>query len=148
MAKNMARGKAKTRDRVPAPKGGLYRVSVESSFSSAHQLRGFRGQCENLHGHNWLARLALEGGQLDEIGMLVDFSRAKTRLREACMALDHQLLNARPPFDKINPSAEHLARHLAEELSGGWPDGVYVAEVSVWESPGSCASFIPAGVHD
>ena len=34
-----------------------YKLSVFKYFSSAHALRGYKGKCENLHGHNWKVRV-------------------------------------------------------------------------------------------
>lgn len=31
----------------------MYELMVESTFDSAHALRGYEGPCENLHGHTW-----------------------------------------------------------------------------------------------
>ena len=50
----------------------MFQVSVEESFSSGHALRGYKGKCENVHGHNYRVQVTLEGPQLDAIGLLVD----------------------------------------------------------------------------
>ena len=55
----------------------MFQVSVEETFSAGHALRGYRGKCENVHGHNYRVRVTLEGPQLDAIGLLVDFTRLK-----------------------------------------------------------------------
>jgi 6-pyruvoyltetrahydropterin/6-carboxytetrahydropterin synthase len=31
-----------------------YTLTVRSTFAAAHLLREYRGNCERLHGHNWL----------------------------------------------------------------------------------------------
>ena len=43
----------------------MYRLKVTDSFSSAHQLRGYQGECEELHGHNWKVEVEVEGEKLD-----------------------------------------------------------------------------------
>src|SRR2546427_249383 len=55
----------------------MFQVSVEENFSAGHALRGYRGKCENVHGHNYRVRVTLEGPQLDSIGLLVDFTQLK-----------------------------------------------------------------------
>ena len=50
---------------------------IERNFSSAHQLRGYRGKCENLHGHNYKIEIYARGRELDSIGLLVDFVELK-----------------------------------------------------------------------
>ena len=88
----------------------MFRLQIEDSFAAAHQLRGYRGKCENLHGHNWRVRILVSVERLDGIGMLVDFGELKTILRRGLASLDHAFLNETPPFEKVNPTSENLAR--------------------------------------
>ena len=39
----------------------MFQVSVEETFSAGHALRGYKGKCENPHGHNYKVRVLLEG---------------------------------------------------------------------------------------
>ena len=55
----------------------MFEVSVEETFAAGHALRGYRGKCENVHGHNYRVQLTLEGPELDGIGLLVDFVEVK-----------------------------------------------------------------------
>ena len=50
---------------------------IERNFSSAHQLRGYKGKCENLHGHNYKIEIYARGRELNNIGLLVDFVELK-----------------------------------------------------------------------
>src|SRR4029079_13876216 len=87
----------------------MYEVMIEEEFSAAHALRGYKGKCENLHGHNYKVQVYVRGAQLDHIGMLVDFTQLKAVTRDLIRSLDHQHLNELKPFDnEINPSAENL----------------------------------------
>jgi 6-pyruvoyltetrahydropterin/6-carboxytetrahydropterin synthase len=36
-------------------------VMIEMTFSSAHALRGYRGKCENTHGHNYRVEVYVRG---------------------------------------------------------------------------------------
>ena len=45
----------------------MYEVMIEEEFSAAHALRGYRGKCENLHGHNWKVEVYVRGEQLDGV---------------------------------------------------------------------------------
>ncbi len=91
----------------------FWQLTVRESFSSAHALRNYQGKCENMHGHNYLAELVVEGDTLTEDTELVaDFTVLKKILREELEKLDHCFLNDTPPFDKINPSSENIARYL------------------------------------
>ncbi len=123
-----------------------YELTVEDHFSSAHQLRGYMGKCENIHGHNWRVKLRVTGSSLDNIGLLVDFGVLKKILKEVLSRLDHVNLNDNPPFDRINPSSENIAEYICtavqSDLAGGYP-GVTVSSVTVWESQTSSCTFYP-----
>jgi len=124
----------------------MYEVSVEETFSAAHQLRNYRGKCENLHGHNYKVLVVATGPELDASGLLYDFASLKHALRAVIRALDHTFLNELPPFDKLNPSAENLARFIHDEtLRGMEPssNGATLARVTVWETETSSATYKP-----
>jgi 6-pyruvoyltetrahydropterin/6-carboxytetrahydropterin synthase len=124
----------------------MYQVSVEETFSSGHALRGYKGKCENPHGHNYRVRVTLEGPQLDAIGLLVDFTRLKQVIREIIGRLDHQYLNDLAPFKEVNPSAENLAKYFYDEVTGQLkelPAGAAVTEVTLWETDTSRAQYRP-----
>ncbi|HWX43252.1 MAG TPA: 6-carboxytetrahydropterin synthase QueD [Blastocatellia bacterium] len=121
----------------------MYEIMVEEEFSAAHALRGYRGKCENLHGHNWKVEVYVRGARLDEIGMLVDFRAVKAATRSVMKLLDHINLNELKPFDvEMNPSSEHLAgfilHKVAEQIDN---DRVKVYKVRVWETPSTSASY-------
>jgi 6-pyruvoyltetrahydropterin/6-carboxytetrahydropterin synthase len=120
----------------------MYELTVEAGFSSAHNIRGYEGACENLHGHNWKVEVHVEAKKLDQLGMVVDFRFIKTRLKELLDRLDHKYLNEIPPFDKENATAENIARYVYKELSKKLNDQrVKVAKIRVWESDHAAASY-------
>lgn len=119
----------------------MYYLQVEDHFASAHQLREYRGKCENLHGHNWRVRVRVRGERLDACGMLIDFGELKRLVRAAMDRLDHRFLNEVPPFDVVNPTSENLAERLFHELGAVLPGGVSMHEVIVWESEKSAAAY-------
>ena len=95
----------------------MFQVSVEETFSAGHALRGYKGKCENPHGHNYRVRVNVEGEQLDSIGLLFDFTHLKRILRSLIGGVDHKFLNDQAPFDAINPSAENMAKFFYDETS-------------------------------
>jgi len=121
-----------------------YELFVRAEFSAAHNLREYRGKCERLHGHNWRVDLRLEGNHLAADGMLLDFVEAKRILGEAIEEFDHAYLNETPPFDRLNPSSENLARVIAEAVAKRLPAGIRVAAVTTWESDRCAATYRPA----
>ncbi len=118
----------------------MHYLQVESDFASAHQLRGYKGKCENLHGHNWRVMARVRGDKLDALGMLMDFGDLKKLLKASMDYLDHKFLNELPPFDAVNPTSENLARFLYDELGRQLPAGVAMRDVTVWESA-TCAAI-------
>ncbi|MDO8426456.1 MAG: 6-carboxytetrahydropterin synthase QueD [Deltaproteobacteria bacterium] len=120
----------------------MYELMIEATFSSAHNLRGYDGACENLHGHNWRVEVRVTAQRLDPIGMAVDFKRLKSEAKKVIDSLDHKYLNEVPPFDKENATAENIARHIYNGLSRALNDGnIKVAKVRVWESDDASAAY-------
>jgi len=122
----------------------MFQISVDESFSSGHALRGYKGKCENPHGHNYKVRITFEGPELDSIGLLVDFSHLKRVMREIIGGVDHKYLNDLAPFDTINPSAENLAKYFFDETKrqmNATPQGARIASVTVWETDTASATY-------
>ncbi len=126
----------------------MYILTVEDSFAAAHQLHGYRGKCENLHGHNWKIELEVGGRVLNDIGLLIDFHDLKDILKSVISDLDHSNLNETELFSSINPSSENIARIIATDVqkkifSGGFGKDVHVRAVTVFESGTSRCTYIP-----
>lgn len=123
----------------------MFEVSVEESFAAGHALRGYRGKCENPHGHNYKIRITVTGQQLDNIGLLWDFKDLKRAMNEIIERLDHQYLNDIEPFKQINPSAENLAKYFYDEtrsrLEQSTQGRVRVKDVRVWETDTTTATY-------
>ncbi len=120
----------------------MYEVKVKKSFAGAHKLLGYRGKCEELHGHNWLVEVTVRAGDLDDIDIALDFTVLKAGLRDVLEVLDHKYLNDVPPFNEVNPSSEQLARHIFERMAEKIDDDrVKVHRVDVWETSDNCASY-------
>ena len=124
----------------------MFQVSVEETFSSGHALRGYKGKCENVHGHNYRVQVKLAGPELNDIGLLVDFTEMKRVLRGIIAGLDHQFLNDLDAFKIVNPSAENLAKYFYDETHRqlkDLPAGAGITEVTVWETDTASAQFRP-----
>jgi 6-pyruvoyltetrahydropterin/6-carboxytetrahydropterin synthase len=121
----------------------MFEVMIERNFSSAHQLRGYKGKCENLHGHNYKIEIYARGRELDNIGLLVDFGELKEAADEVVQYLDHRNINELSPFDvELNPSAENLARYILERVSARVGDErVQIYKVRCFETPTSIATY-------
>lgn len=77
------------------PRRGEFRVSVTKDylvFASAHFITFAGHRCEGLHGHNYRARVTLDG-ELDEQSWFVfDFVVLKKIMRGLCDEIDHKVL--------------------------------------------------------
>jgi 6-pyruvoyltetrahydropterin/6-carboxytetrahydropterin synthase len=113
----------------------MYELTVKSHFDAAHALRDYPGECRNLHGHTWDVEVTVEGETLDAIGIVYDFKSLKADLRAVLDAYDHRHLDEVAPFDRMNATAENLARVVWERLTERVDASVRVTEVAVWESP-------------
>jgi 6-pyruvoyltetrahydropterin/6-carboxytetrahydropterin synthase len=121
---------------------GTFEVMIERHFSSAHQLRGYKGKCENLHGHNYKIEIYARGSELDNIGLLVDFVELKAAADEIVQYLDHRNINELPPFDELQPSAENLAKYILEHLAAHVDDErARIYKVRCFETPTSVATY-------
>lgn len=121
----------------------MYEVTVKDWFSAAHQLRLPDGSLEPLHGHNWHVAATFAGPNLDGMGVLLDFVALKARVRELLATLHDRHLNDLPPFADLPPSAEGVARHIANSLAGFAGKAARLTEVAVEESPGCIARYLP-----
>ena len=131
----------------------MFRVSQEIDFCYGHRLLNYSGKCRHLHGHNGRAVIVMEGAELDDRGMLIDFGDIKGAIRTWIdEQLDHRMIlcdrdpalaylkqQGEPVFTiSQNPTAENIARLIYEyAVSHGFP----VVEVTLWETPRACATY-------
>lgn len=133
----------------------MYIVKTEESFDSAHFLAGYNGKCKNIHGHRWKVVLEVAGKELDDCGMVIDFSDLKRELKSFVDVLDHSLIiekNSLKPATysalieegfrivemNFTPTAENFAKYIYEEFKN---KGFDVRGVEVYETPKNCARY-------
>ena len=120
----------------------MYELTIETEFAAAHQLRGYQGSCERVHGHNWKVEVSLLAEDVDEIGLAFDFHALKRITREQLDRVEHTFLNEFPEFRHQNPSSELIARWLYRSLSQRINTDRYrICRVRVWESATASASY-------
>ena len=106
----------------------MYTVTKRMEVSGAHCLNlPYESKCRNLHGHNWVIEVTCRREELDENGMVVDF----THIKDVVMQLDHAFVN---DVIKVNPTAENIALWIHDRIP-------YCARVSVQESEGNVAIY-------
>ncbi|MFA4854656.1 MAG: 6-carboxytetrahydropterin synthase QueD [Candidatus Omnitrophota bacterium] len=116
----------------------MFSLKIEGSFSSAHNLRGYKGKCEDLHGHNWRVEISAQSTELDDIGMLLDFKYLKKKLNVVLETMDHKYLNKLAFFKRINPTSENIAKYVYDQLKPRIP---LLNSVTVWENSTSAAIY-------
>ncbi len=119
----------------------MYELSVERDFDAAHAIT-MVGDREASHRHHWHVKVIVAGQQLDTDGLLCDFQLLESGLADVLAPFDGGDLNTIAPFDRLNPTAEHVARYIAQQMSQSLPQGVTVKRVSVTEAPGCCATYL------
>jgi 6-pyruvoyltetrahydropterin/6-carboxytetrahydropterin synthase len=131
----------------------MFRVTQQIDFCYGHRLLNYSGKCRHLHGHNGRAVIVMEGADLDDRDMLVDFAEIKRSVRTWIDAeLDHRMILSQddpvlPLLRELNepvyviegnPTAENIARLIHQYArSQGFP----IIEVSLWETPNSHATY-------
>lgn len=89
------------------------------------------------HGHNFVAEVTLEGRPDPATGMVFDLKRLKEILnREIIDPFDHRFLNYEvPPFDRVVPTLENIAREIWKRLEPHFPGPeLRLASVRLYES--------------
>ncbi len=120
----------------------MWEISQETCVAAAHQLRFAPGEGERLHGHNWRIKVVVRAKELDKSGFVLDFNHLGAVLRALVEPYEHVFLNEVPPFDDLNPTAENLARVVADQLAEKLDDErVRVVRTEVWENDTCCATY-------
>jgi len=120
----------------------MFELMVDTTFAAAHQLRGYKGKCEQMHGHNWKVQVHVVAEKLNDIDIAIDFHDLKELLDEVITPLDHSFLNDIFPFTEKNPSSENIAKWIYDTLNKKLSDEhVQVSAVTVWESETTAATY-------
>ena len=107
----------------------MYKVKKRLEISAAHQLKlSYESKCEQLHGHNWIIDVYLASEELNQDGMVMDFTHIKELIHKK---LDHKNLNQVLDF---NPTAENIAKWICEQLE-------HCYKVKVQESKNNIAIY-------
>ena len=120
----------------------MFEIEIDRSFSAAHQLRGYNGDCCKLHGHNYKITVTVRSSELDEIGIALDFKKLKAELDALLAEYDHSNLSELADCQAVNPTSENLARtiyrKISEKMNGGT---IRVHRVRVGESDHSAVTY-------
>ena len=112
----------------------MYTLAVKRQFIGRHFLVGGDwGQENQLHSHRYQLEVLLEGQVLNQHGFLVDIVALEAHLDELVAYYRDQTLNELPEFAGLNPSIEHFARLLGQELLNRIEEPLHALTAKVWE---------------
>jgi 6-pyruvoyltetrahydropterin/6-carboxytetrahydropterin synthase len=129
-------------------------ISYEMTFDAGHRIVGHKGKCARLHGHTYKVHI-MASGSVHEPGFVVDFGDLKDIVNE----WDHKMLLWNEDLPRLkylskieeekelgivrlpfNPTAEHMAQHLAEKIYEEF--GLISIMVELWETPKCMARYV------
>ena len=120
-------------------------VSRRESFNAAHQLhdpdlsdeenRRLFGKCANLHGHNYVLEVVINGQVDKATGYVFDLKQLSDVIcRRVIQDVDHRNLNTDVPWlEGQIPTAENLALAFWERIRSELPEGM-LRTVRLWET--------------
>src|SRR6476469_5652812 len=115
---------------------GTVLVSRRESFNAAHQLhdpafsdeenRQLFGKCANLHGHNYVLEVVINGQVNQATGYVFDLKQLSDVIcRRVIDDVDHRNLNTDVPWlEGQIPTAENLALAFWERIRPELPEGL------------------------
>ena len=119
----------------------MFTITKRMEIAGSHRLKlPYDSPCSNLHGHNWIIEIEISASELNDDGMVIDFSFIKKVVKEK---LDHKDINM--VLGNINPTAENIATWIVNKLT---PEILrenilaFVSKVTVQESEGNTACYI------
>ncbi len=127
----------------------MFHISVDREFCAAHALL-FQGAREPIHGHNFKLSVTLMGTALDADGLLLDFHALEKLVDEIIRPLTNVDLTSAPALRGQNPSAELIAKHIADRITASLPSITppgapqpTLASVRLTEAPGCAVTYFP-----
>jgi 6-pyruvoyltetrahydropterin/6-carboxytetrahydropterin synthase len=121
----------------------MYTVTVTREFVAQHFLTVPDGGPENeWHSHRYAAEFECRGEELNEYGYLIDIDEINRALDERIDFYRDSTLNDLPEFEDLNPSVEHFARILCQELVDEIStDRLSSVTLRIWEDDHAWAAY-------
>ena len=110
----------------------MYQIRKKIRFEMAHILdSSYSEECQQIHGHSYIAEIFLQAERLNADGMVLDFKKLKETINTEVMAIfDHALIvsenwyNSKKAYLRLkgvtrvpyNPTAENMAKDIFERL--------------------------------
>lgn len=140
------------------------RLTREFSFETAHALEGYDGPCRYLHGHSYklfvtVAGVPCEDPDSSKYGMVMDFGELKRIVNRVVVEpYDHALVLRRTAgngdlieqlgrkWERLRtvdyqPTCEQMIIRFAGQIAAELPEGVRLAELKLYETEKSHATW-------
>ncbi|WP_297627506.1 6-carboxytetrahydropterin synthase [uncultured Rikenella sp.] len=140
------------------------RLTREFSFEMAHALEGYDGLCRHLHGHSYKLFVTVSGTPCDDpqnpkYGMVMDFGDLKRIVNRLVVEpYDHALVLRQTPenlrlleqvrakWERVylvdyQPTCEQMLIRFAGQIAAELPRGVQLAELRLYETEKSHATW-------
>ena len=119
----------------------MIRVTRRFEFAAAHYLPDHKGLCKNMHGHNYVLEVTVEG-EIGVGGMVVDFTDLKLQVRDVLANLDHKVVNDVMESYAMSgaPTAENMIGWIWDEIVKVFGDQVpspkyWLYNLRLYETP-------------
>ncbi len=141
----------------------MYTVTKEFTFDAAHRLAlPYESKCKSVHGHTFKVLITLGATELNNDGMVLDFTILKDLMKPIINLLDHAYISSNEkdsiiqktatskyfvlPEYLTNPTSENLARFIYIRLIDRLEKEnleIIVKKVTIYETPTSYATYYP-----
>lgn len=119
-------------------------LHVKTKFTATRALRHYEGPCSKSEKKDFIIESRIITPEPDaQSGMHIDLYDLKNRLDEITKKVENKDLHVEPPFDKVNPTNENLAKFFLNALQTSLENfGVRVMQISVWENENLGVSYV------
>jgi len=133
----------RTDDKVLRP--FKYEIGVDVFFNGRHYVEK-DGEQGPVHMHSWRAQAILLGESFNDVGTVVGTEGVKEIVESLVSPYNESLLNKVPPFDKIMPTSNNIARVIHDYVMNELEDSeLELKAVRLWESPTSYVEYSGEG---
>jgi len=131
------------------------RITRELHFSAAHRVFNPEwtdernsevfGGCANpnWHGHDYRLLVTVEGVPDRGTGFVMDLQALKALVESKVIKdVDHRNINLEVSWMKgVIPSTENFVMEIWNRLVEGFPEGVKLSKLTLWETPRHCVEY-------
>lgn len=122
----------------------MYEITVKYQFTATHAIPLPDGTPETPHEHLWCVSATFRSEELDEsMGVVIDFVAVRGVLEAIAQELEGADLDQLEAFRAAPPSAERVARYVAQLLTQRLDGGRLLYRVAVTEAPNCEAAYYP-----